>query len=104
MVLYEGDCLDLLSPIPTDTVKLAVTSPPYNLGKPYGTRGDLDTYVAEQTRVVEVCVGVVSENGSICWQVGNYVGNGAIVPLDILRNPNHLREICEVILVDTPSR
>jgi len=34
-VLYHGDCLDLLSQIPNDSVQLIVTSPPYNIGKWY---------------------------------------------------------------------
>ena len=37
-ILFEGDCLDLLVQIPDRFVKLVVTSPPYNLGKPYESR------------------------------------------------------------------
>ncbi|HOA53319.1 MAG TPA: hypothetical protein PKI05_13780, partial [Thermogutta sp.] len=44
-VLYEGNCLDLLPRIPDGFVKLVVTSPPYNLGKPYETRLDMDAYL-----------------------------------------------------------
>ncbi len=35
LVVYEGDCLNLLKKIPSGTIQLAVTSPPYNLGKEY---------------------------------------------------------------------
>ncbi len=45
-VLFEGDCLALLPRIPDRFVTLVVTSPPYNLGKPYETRIDLDQYLA----------------------------------------------------------
>jgi hypothetical protein len=31
--LFHGDCLGLLQAIPDNTVKLVVTSPPYNIGK-----------------------------------------------------------------------
>lgn len=44
VVLYEGDCLDLLTGIPNKFMKLVVTSPPYNLGKSYETRLDMDEY------------------------------------------------------------
>ncbi|MBM4045077.1 MAG: site-specific DNA-methyltransferase [Planctomycetes bacterium] len=87
LVLYEGDCLDLLPHVPTGSVKLVVTSPPYNLGKPYETRLDLDDYVAQQQRIIEQCVRVMSNQGSICWQVGNWVDNSEIVPLDVILYP-----------------
>jgi adenine-specific DNA-methyltransferase len=87
LVLYEGDCLEILPQIPDGAVKLVVTSPPYNLGKPYETRLDLDEYTDQQRRVIEECVRVTSDRGSICWQVGNYVDNGEIVPLDIVLFP-----------------
>jgi len=87
LVLYEGDCLDLLPRVPTGSVKLVVTSPPYNLGKPYETRLDLDDYVAQQQRIIEQCVRVMSNQGSICWQVGNWVDNSEIVPLDVILYP-----------------
>lgn len=87
LVLYEGDTLELLRQIPDEFVQLVVTSPPYNLGKPYETRLELDAYVSQQRRVIEQCVRVLREDGSLCWQVGNYVENGAIIPLDILLYP-----------------
>lgn len=87
LVLYEGDCLDLLAQIPDDFVQLVVTSPPYNLGKPYESRLDMGEYLAQQRRVIEECVRVVNARGSICWQVGNYVDNGEIIPLDIVLYP-----------------
>ena len=83
VVLYNGDCLDLLSGMPDRQVKLVATSPPYNLGKPYETRVTLDDYLHQQTKIIEECVRVLDRRGSICWQVGNYVNNGEVVPLDI---------------------
>lgn len=87
LVLFEGDTLQLLPTIPSDSIRLIVTSPPYNLGKSYETRVDLDTYLSEQEKVIEECVRVLADNGSICWQVGNYVKNGEIIPLDIMLYP-----------------
>lgn len=87
VILYEGDCMALLSEIPDDLVSLVVTSPPYNLGKPYESRLDLDEYLAQQRAVIGECVRVLNDRGSICWQVGNYVDNGEIIPLDILLYP-----------------
>lgn len=62
---------------------LVVTSPPYNLGKEYETRQDLTDYINWQESIIDRIVPRVKSTGSICWQVGNYVGNGQIMPLDI---------------------
>ena len=87
LILFEGDCLDLLRSIPNGFIKLVVTSPPYNLGKPYESRLDLDEYLSQQRKVIEECVRVLNNRGSICWQVGNYVNNSEIIPLDIVLYP-----------------
>ena len=63
-------------------IKLVVTSPPYNLGKEYEGKASLDAYLATQERVIRECVRVLHPHGSLCWQVGNYVENGEITPLD----------------------
>jgi adenine-specific DNA-methyltransferase len=86
-VLFEGDCLELLSGIPSESMRLVVTSPPYNLGKSYEQKGALDEYLQWQDRIIGECVRVLHPEGSICWQVGNYVHAGAIVPLDIALYP-----------------
>lgn len=82
-VLYAGDCRTLLRAVPEGSVRLVVTSPPYNLGKAYERRLALDDYVAQQREVIEGCMRVLAADGSICWQVGNWVDNGTIVPLDV---------------------
>lgn len=86
-VLHEGDCLDLLGALPSGFAKLVVTSPPYNLGKSYEKRLELECYVEQQRRVIEQCARVLHEQGSLCWQVGNYVDRGRITPLDIALYP-----------------
>jgi adenine-specific DNA-methyltransferase len=87
IVLYPGDCLDLLKTIPDESLKLVVTSPPYNIGKEYERRLKLGSYLEQQEAVIRECVRCLSPSGSICWQVGNYVDNGAIIPLDTVLYP-----------------
>ncbi len=87
-VLYPGDTLELLRGLPASLVSLVITSPPYNLGKPYESRLDMSVYLKQQQAVIEECTRVLKPNGSICWQVGNHVKkDGEIVPLDILLYP-----------------
>ena len=87
IVVYPGDCLDLLRTIPAKTLQLVVTSPPYNIGKEYEKKLALDRYLEQQAQVIRECVRALSPAGSICWQVGNYVDNGAIIPLDTVLYP-----------------
>lgn len=87
IVVYPGDCLKLLKQIPDDKVQLIITSPPYNLGKEYEKRLKLSHYLEQQTAVIRECVRVLDARGSICWQVGNYVRSGEIIPLDSVLYP-----------------
>ncbi|MFO8056069.1 MAG: site-specific DNA-methyltransferase [bacterium] len=87
VVLHPGDCMDLLKAIPDQSIQLIVTSPPYNIGKKYEKRLELEQYLEQQKSVIEECVRCLSPNGSICWQVGNYVNKGSIIPLDAVLYP-----------------
>lgn len=87
IVVYSGNCMDLLKQIPDGLLQLIVTSPPYNIGKEYERKLKLDLYVEQQERVIKECVRTLSDRGSICWQVGNYIENGAIIPLDTVLFP-----------------
>ena len=87
IVIHLGNCLDLLAKLPNGVIKLVVTSPPYNIGKEYEKRLDLDTYIAQQEKIIEECYRVLAPTGSICWQVGNYVAGSSIVPLDTILYP-----------------
>jgi adenine-specific DNA-methyltransferase len=68
-------------------MQLVVTSPPYNIGKSYESRSPLRLYVEAQSRVISECVRLLHTRGSLCWQVGNHVQNGEIIPLDIVLHP-----------------
>ncbi|MEX0806970.1 MAG: site-specific DNA-methyltransferase [Candidatus Binatia bacterium] len=63
---------------------LVITSPPYNIGKPYERkRKALARYFLEQRKIIQGVVARLKTGGSICWQVGNYVHRGEILPLDL---------------------
>lgn len=87
VVLHHGSCLDLLKDMPDKSMQLIVTSPPYNIGKEYEKKLKIENYVEQQAETIKECVRVLADNGSICWQVGNYVNNGAIIPLDTILYP-----------------
>ena len=77
----------MLESVPDKSVQLVVTSPPYNIGKEYEKQLEIDDYLVQQDRVIGECVRVLCDKGSLCWQVGNYVDHGSIIPLDSLLYP-----------------
>lgn len=86
-VIACADNREFLNSLANDSMKLIVTSPPYNIGKRYETRAPLDVYIEAQRYVIGECVRLLHPHGSICWQVGNYVDNGEIIPLDSILYP-----------------
>lgn len=82
-----ADNLEYTSRFATESMKLIVTSPPYNIGKSYERRAPLDSYVEGQSRVIEACARLLHPHGSLCWQTGNHVDNGEVFPLDTLLYP-----------------
>lgn len=86
-VMVCSNNISYMKNLPDAIFKLIVTSPPYNLGKSYEKRSDIDEYLATQKQVIGECVRLLDDRGSICWQVGNFVENGAIVPIDSLLYP-----------------
>jgi DNA modification methylase len=83
LILGLRDSLDFLKTVPDESVKLVVTSPPYNIGKVYEERVKLEEYLEYQRKVAKECKRILTDNGSIAWEVGNYVYNGEIFPLDL---------------------
>ncbi len=81
------DNLQFMHHLEPGSMKLVITSPPYNIGKSYETRGSLEKYKEAQAATIAEAVRVLHPQGSICWQVGNYVEKGAVMPLDILLYP-----------------
>jgi adenine-specific DNA-methyltransferase len=83
-VIWMGDAAAFLKRLPnTGLFDLVVTSPPYNLGKSYETRNALDTYLDWQEQILNEVIPRLRVGGSLCWQVGNFVVDNQIFPLDI---------------------
>ncbi len=85
--ILPGDSKETLSTLPDGLAKLIITSPPYNLGKAYEKATELEKYLEALNPIVNEVVRVLSPQGSLCWQVGNYVENSEVFPLDIFYYP-----------------
>lgn len=84
--LLLGEAKEQLTLLADESFKLIITSPPYNIGKEYERNEfeSIDQYLKSIGEIIDLLVQKVSMDGSICWQVGNYVKGGEIVPLDVL--------------------
>ncbi|MBN2515955.1 MAG: site-specific DNA-methyltransferase [Deltaproteobacteria bacterium] len=83
IVLKLGDTYKFIKEIPDESIQLIVTSPPYNLGKEYESKTSIEKYLTHQEKVIKELIRVLNNDGSICWEVGNYVTEFEIYPLDI---------------------
>ncbi len=87
IVVKQGDTLTELKKLPNDCFKLIISSPPYNLGKEYEKQVKLSHYIQVQTEIIAELYRLLAINGSIVWQVGNYVDQGEVFPLDMYFYP-----------------
>lgn len=87
IIIFSGDVNEFVAQVPDNSVALVVTSPPYNLGKEYENRVSIEQYLKTQSQLMAQLHRVLREDGSICWQVGNFVEDGEVYPLDILYYP-----------------
>jgi DNA modification methylase len=81
--MLNDECLAVLKNIENEKFDLILTSPPYNVGKSYETKTSIEKYLETQEKIIAELVRTLSEEGNLCWQVGNYVDKGEVFPLDI---------------------
>jgi DNA modification methylase len=81
--IRNEDSLTVLKTYEDGKFDLIITSPPYNIGKSYETKTSIESYLTTQEAIINELTRVLSDKGSICWQVGNYVNKGEVFPLDI---------------------
>ena len=80
----EGNSLIYLDEVADSSCRLVITSPPYNIRKEYERdhRRSLTEYIDWLRPIVTKACSKVTDDGHLCWQVGNYVSNGEVFPLD----------------------
>jgi len=80
----HGDTAKIL-PLMSRKFDLILTSPAYNINKAYETKTSIEKYLFKQQEVIKNLLDKLNDNGSICWQVGNYIDKktNELFPLDI---------------------
>lgn len=84
-ILYQGDCLQLLSALPSESVDLVFADPPFNLGKEYGKgindRMEIEKYLAWSEQWLSESIRILKPGGSLfvfnlpkwCIEYGAYL-------------------------------
>lgn len=81
--IKNAESLRTLKAMDAGKFDLILSSPPYNVGKEYETKTSIEKYLESQEPIIDELVRTLSDEGNLCWQVGNYVDRGEIYPLDI---------------------
>ena len=79
----SGDTFKIIDDLADNSIQLTITSPPYNVGKSYETRVALHEYLKPYEKLARDLYKKTKDGGHVAWQVGNYVQNGEVFPLDI---------------------
>ena len=87
IILRESETLAELKQLPNNTFKLIISSPPYNIGKEYEKQTALEYYLNWQQEIITELCRLATIDGSIIWQVGNFINSGEVFPLDIYFYP-----------------
>lgn len=84
-ILYKGDCLQLLSALPSESVDLVFADPPFNLGKEYGKgindQMEIEKYLAWSQQWLSESIRILKPGGSLfvfnlpkwCIEYGAYL-------------------------------
>ena len=56
----QKDALKFMRSLPEGSVKLIITSPPYNIGKEYETRTSLENYLKEMKPIIQEIYRILS--------------------------------------------
>ena len=85
-MIYNKDCLKGLKEIPSETIDLIITSPPYNLGNnhhtgnykhsPYDDDMKEENYQKWQVEILNECYRVLKKDGSMMYNHKNRIKNG----------------------------
>lgn len=84
--IYKGDCRELLSRLPAESIDLTFTSPPYNIGKEYEKVLPMDEFIGWCAEWIEGVHRATVADGALLLNVG-YVslpGRAKAIPIPYL--------------------
>lgn len=81
--IIQGDCLDVLRQIKSNSVNLIITSPPYYKQREYNGKGignerTVDEYLDNLITIFNECVRVTKDTGAIVFNIGDKYEDGGL--------------------------
>lgn len=73
-----GDCYESLQKLPSESIHLMVTSPPYYNAREYSQWGDLNKYLEEMRKIIKECYRVLDNHRVFVFNVGDIFDNDNI--------------------------
>lgn len=74
-LVYFGDCIELLKQLPSNTIDLVVTSPPYYNARDYSQYDTLKHYLNTMESILIEIYRTLSNHRYVIWNVSDIVGN-----------------------------
>jgi DNA modification methylase len=79
-----GDATNVLSEIPSESVNLVITSPPYYKQRDYGGKGigneaTVDEYIKNLMKIFKECVRIIKSDGAVVFNIGDKYENGNLL-------------------------
>jgi len=66
--IIQGDALDILPTLLSDSAQIIIADPPYNIGKDFGNDSDkqpMDTYLTWCDAWIKECIRILKPNGTM---------------------------------------
>ncbi len=85
-MVYQGDCIEVMKRMPTESVNMCITSPPYyslrmylkkdhpDYDKQIGLEPTFEQYLNQMLAVIAEIKRVLSKDGSLWWNIGDSFG------------------------------
>ncbi len=79
-----GDAWEILNGLPSDSIDLVLTSPPYYQQRDYGGKGigdeaSVEEYINNLMNIFKECVRVIKNTGSVVFNIGDKYENGSLL-------------------------
>ena len=68
--IYNSDCVEAMKYIPSESIDLILTSPPYNINKEYETNLSMDDYIKWSKKWIDVSTSLLKPDGTFWLNVG----------------------------------
>ncbi len=81
--ILKWDAFKLVRNISDWEIQVVVTSPPYNIWKSYERKQPLEEYLTPYYELAKELHRVITDTWSLFWEVGNYIQDWEVFPLDI---------------------